>query len=67
VSAGALPNRGLITLGVVISTFMSALDTTVANISLPHMQGNLSASPEQITWVITSYIVAQAVTIPVSG
>ena len=66
-SAGALPNRGLITLGVVISTFMSALDTTVANISLPHMQGNLSASPEQITWVITSYIVAQAVTIPVSG
>lgn len=61
------PNRTLITLGVVISTFMSALDTTVANISLPHMQGNLSASPEQITWVITSYIVAQAVTIPVSG
>ena len=66
-TAGAVPNRGLITLGVVISTFMSALDTTVANISLPHMQGNLSASPEQITWVITSYIVAQAVAIPVSG
>jgi len=67
VSTAAIPNRGLITLGVVLSTFMSALDTTVANISLPHMQGNLSASPEQITWVITSYIVAQAVTIPVSG
>jgi len=67
VSAPAFRNRWLITLGVVISTFMSALDTTVVNISLPHMQGNLSASPEQITWVITSYIVAQAVMIPLSG
>lgn len=60
-------NRRLITLGIILSTFMSAIDTTVANIALPHMQGSLSASPEQITWVITSYIVATAVTIPVSG
>src|SRR5690606_5864260 len=64
----AIPiNRPLLTLGLILSTFMAALDTTVANIALPHMQGSLSASPEQITWVITSYIVASAITIPVSG
>jgi DHA2 family multidrug resistance protein len=66
-SDGKGDNRRLITLGIILSTFMSAIDTTVANIALPHMQGSLSASPEQITWVITSYIVATAVTIPVSG
>ncbi len=60
-------NRPLITLGLVLSAFMSAMDTTVANIALPHIQGSISASPEQITWVITSYFVAQAVTIPISG
>ncbi|MBU6266362.1 MAG: DHA2 family efflux MFS transporter permease subunit [Sphingomonadales bacterium] len=60
-------NRGAITFGIILTTLMSALDTTVANIALPHIQGSLSASPEQITWVITSYIVATAVTIPVSG
>jgi DHA2 family multidrug resistance protein len=46
---------------------MNGLDATVANIALPHIQGNISASPEQITWVITSYFIAQAVTIPISG
>jgi DHA2 family multidrug resistance protein len=46
---------------------MNGLDTTVVNVALPHMQGNLSASAEQITWVITSYIVATAVAIPASG
>ncbi|MBV1687426.1 DHA2 family efflux MFS transporter permease subunit [Novosphingobium sp. G106] len=60
-------NRPLITLGLILSAFMSAMDTTVANIALPHIQGSISASPEQITWVITSYFIAQAVTIPVSG
>ena len=60
-------HRGPLTLGILLSALMSALDTTVANIALPHIQGNLSASPEQITWVITSYIIATAVTIPVSG
>ena len=60
-------NRGLITLGIMMATVMSALDTTVANVALPHMQGNLSASPEQIGWVLTSYIVATAVMTPISG
>jgi DHA2 family multidrug resistance protein len=56
-----------ITLGIMMAAVMSALDTTVVNVALPHMQGSLSASPEQITWVITSYIVANAVAMPVSG
>ncbi|MBW8754373.1 MAG: DHA2 family efflux MFS transporter permease subunit [Sphingomonadales bacterium] len=60
-------NRPLITFGLILSAFMNAIDATIANIALPHIQGNISASPEQITWVITSYFVAQAVTIPVSG
>jgi DHA2 family multidrug resistance protein len=59
--------RGLITLGLMAAAFMSLLDTTVVNVAMPHMQGSLSASPEQITWVVTSYIVASAVATPVSG
>jgi DHA2 family multidrug resistance protein len=63
----AAENRGPITLGIMMAAVMSALDTTVANVALPHMQGNLSASPEQITWVLTSYIVATAVMTPMTG
>ncbi len=59
--------RGPITAGLMLSTFMIAMDTTVVNVSLPHMQGSLSASPEQITWVLSSFIVAQAVATPISG
>lgn len=66
-NAGGGANRGLITFGLILSAFMSAMDTTVVNIALPHIQGNLSASPEQIGWVITSYFVATAITIPISG
>lgn len=66
-NAAAAANRGPITLGLMMATIMSILDTTVVNVALPHMQGSLSASPEQITWVITSYIVATAVTTPLSG
>jgi DHA2 family multidrug resistance protein len=66
-SALADAGRGPITLGLMLATVMSILDTTVVNVALPHMQGTLSASPEQITWVITSYIVATAVMTPVSG
>ena len=62
-----MPNRTFITFGLILSAFISAMDTTVANIALPHIQGSISASPEQITWVITSYFIAQAVTIPISG
>jgi DHA2 family multidrug resistance protein len=60
-------HRTLITFGLILSAFMNGMDATVANIALPHIQGSISASPEQITWVITSYFIAQAVTIPVSG
>jgi DHA2 family multidrug resistance protein len=67
VSAVAAASRGPIALGVMIATFISALDTTVVNVALPHMQGSLSASPEQITWIVTSYIVATAVIMPLSG
>jgi DHA2 family multidrug resistance protein len=59
--------RGPITFGLMMATIMTILDSTVVNVSLPHIQGSLSASPEQITWVITSYIVAAAVATPVSG
>ncbi|MDB5448369.1 MAG: EmrB/QacA family drug resistance transporter [Phenylobacterium sp.] len=56
-----------VTIGIMMATLMGTLDTTIANVALPHMQGNLSASPEQITWVLTSYIVAAAVATPISG
>ena len=46
---------------VMLGTFMQALDSTIANVALPYMQGSLQASREQITWVLTSYIVAAAV------
>jgi DHA2 family multidrug resistance protein len=59
--------RGPITAGLMIASFMIAIDMTVVNVSLPHMQGELSASPEQITWVLTSFIVATAVMTPLSG
>jgi DHA2 family multidrug resistance protein len=66
-SAVSQASRGPITIGIMLATVMSALDTTIVNVALPHMLASLSASPEQITWVITSYIVAQAVAMPVSG
>jgi DHA2 family multidrug resistance protein len=59
--------RGPISAGLMIASFMIAIDMTVVNVSLPHMQGSLSASPEQITWVLTSFIVATAVMTPLSG
>jgi DHA2 family multidrug resistance protein len=59
--------RGPLTFGMMLATVMTALDTMITNIALPHMQGSLSASPEQITWVLTSYIVATAVMTPLCG
>ena len=54
-------NRGLITVCAMIATLMQALDSTIANVALPYMQGSLSATSDQITWVLTSYIVAAAI------
>jgi len=56
-----VPHRALITVCAMIATLMQALDSTIANVALPYMQGSLSASPDQITWVLTSYIVAAAI------
>ena len=50
-----------------LATIMQALDTTIANVALPHMQGSLSATQDQISWVLTSYIVAAAITMPATG
>jgi DHA2 family multidrug resistance protein len=65
--AGVVPNRGLITVSIMLATIMQALDTTIANVALPYMQGSLSAAQDQITWVLTSYIVAAAIMTPVTG
>jgi len=60
-------HRGMITVSIMLATIMQALDTTIANVALPHMQGALQASQDQITWVLTSYIVASAITLPLTG
>ena len=60
-------HRGAITLCVILATLMQALDTTIANVALPYMQGSMSASQEQIAWVLTSYIVAAAIMTPPTG
>jgi len=60
-------NRGLITISVMLASFLQALDQTIANVALPRMGGELSATQEQISWVLTSYIVAAAIMIPLSG
>ena len=59
--AEAISHRGTITVCVMLATIMQALDTTIANVALPYMQGTLSASQDQINWVLTSYIVAAAI------
>jgi MFS transporter, DHA2 family, multidrug resistance protein len=60
-------DRLFTSIAVLLAVLMVILDMTVVNVALPHMMGALGATPDQITWVITSYIVAEAVVIPVSG
>ena len=60
-------NRTAITVCVILATLMQALDTTIANVALPYMQGSVSASQDQIDWVLTSYIVAAAIMTPPTG
>ena len=60
-------NRAAITVCVILATLMQALDTTIANVALPYMQGSVSASQDQIAWVLTSYIVAAAIMTPPTG
>jgi MFS transporter, DHA2 family, multidrug resistance protein len=57
----------MITVAVMLATIMQALDTTIANVALPHMQGTMGATQDQISWVLTSYIVAAAIFMPLTG
>jgi DHA2 family multidrug resistance protein len=65
--ADDVPHRGLITISIMLATVMQVLDTTIANVALPSMTGDLGASQDTITWVLTSYIVAAAIMTPVTG
>jgi DHA2 family multidrug resistance protein len=65
--ANGVANRGAITACVILAVIMQALDTTIANVALPYIQGSVSASADQINWVLTSYIVAAAIMTPPSG
>src|SRR5438046_9302452 len=60
-------NPWIIAVSVMFSTFMEVLDTTVVNVSLPHIAGNLSATPDEATWALTSYLVANAIILPMTG
>src|SRR5215813_3097008 len=60
-------NPVLIALSVMLGTFMEVLDTSVANVALPHIAGSLSATPEQATWVLTSYLISNAIVLPTTA
>src|SRR5262245_44846128 len=59
--------RWLVTIAVMLVASMQVLDTSVTNVALPHMQGSLSASLDEITWVLTSFLAANAVILPATG
>lgn len=65
--ATEVPHKGLITLSIMLATIMQVLDTTIANVALPTMTGDLGASQDTINWVLTSYIVASAIMTPATG
>src|SRR6202047_447143 len=60
-------NPWVIALVVTLATFMEVLDTSVANVALPHIAGGLSAGQDESTWVLTSYLVSNAIVLPLSG
>ncbi len=66
-AAQPVQNLALVTFGTMLATIMQALDTTIANVALPHMQGSFSATLDEIAWVLTSYIVAAAIMTPPTG
>src|SRR6266567_1259152 len=65
--AAAQNNPWAIALTVTLATFMEVLDTSIANVALPHIAGGLSATIHESTWVLTSYLVANAIVLPLSG
>ncbi len=60
-------NPWLIAIAVMLATFIEVLDTSVANVALPQIAGSLSVTPDQATWVLTSYLVANAIVLPITG
>jgi MFS transporter, DHA2 family, multidrug resistance protein len=66
-AGSATPRRGAVAAAIMLPRIMQGLDTTIANVALPHIAGSLSASQEQIAWVLTSYIVSAAIMMPLSG
>ena len=62
-----VPNRGMITLSIMLANIMQGVDNTILNVALPHIQGSLSASLDQIAWALTSYIVCAAIMMPLTG
>src|SRR5712664_1451419 len=60
-------NPWIIAVAVTLATFMEVLDTSIANLALPHIAGSLSAGQDESTWVLTSYLVSNAIVLPLSG
>ena len=60
-------NPWIIAVAVTLATFMEVLDTSIANVALPHIAGSLSAGQDESTWVLTSYLVSNAIVLPLSG
>src|SRR5262249_12922161 len=60
-------NPWLVALTVTLASFMEVLDTSIANVALPHIAGNLSAGQDESTWVLTCYLVSNAIVLPISG
>ena len=65
--AAAVTNKWLVALTVILPTFIEVMDTSVVNVALPHVQGSLSAGVDEVTWVLTSYLVSNAIVIPITG
>src|ERR1700726_702745 len=61
------PHKWLVAIAVMLGATLEVLDTSIVNVSLPHMQGSFSASRDEITWILTSYIVANGIMIPLTG
>src|SRR5258708_4524407 len=62
-----VPKRGLMTATIICACVLQGIDTTIANVALPHIQGSMSAAQDQISWVLTSYIVSSAIMMPMTG
>ena len=62
-----MPHKWLIAIAVMLGTTLEVLDSSIVNVALPHLQGSFSASVDEIAWVLTSYLVANGIMIPMTG